>query len=174
MRASDYQGLYAQFSGLTSAVRRRAFARSPAGYRTCGLPRDPPDAMTHDEPMTDISAHEYAMDLPIAAVVAELAARVGLTTVAAIGGVRETRAVQQWIDALREPQRPHVLRFGLQLVMMVAGADGHETANAWLHGGNPRLDDASPLALLRDESLETVQMRLLAAARAFANRGPAA
>lgn len=131
------------------------------------------ESSMNGEPLNDILAHEYAMNLPIATVVAELVARLGLTTVASIGGVRETRAVQQWVDGYREPQRGHVLRFGLQLIVMVAGADGRETLDAWLHGSNPRLDDAAPLTLLRDEPLESVQGRLLAAARAFGNPAPA-
>ena len=67
-----------------------------------------------ETPRTDLSAHSHAMELPIADVVSELIDLLGATTVAVIGGVRETRAVQQWTNG-REPQRQHVLRFALQL-----------------------------------------------------------
>ncbi|GAC1595000.1 MAG: hypothetical protein NVS3B28_26080 [Candidatus Velthaea sp.] len=109
------------------------------------------------------------MSLPIRTVVRELCDMLGATTVAIIGGVTETRAVQQWM-ADREPQRPHVLRFALQIAMMIAPPEKREIAQAWFHGSNPRLDDAAPMFLLRDVPMSTIQGRLLAAARAFALR----
>lgn len=121
-------------------------------------------------PLTDLDSHEHAMSLPMAEVVSELISLLGATTVAVIGGVTETRAVQQWTIG-REPQRGHVLRFALQIARMIAGADGdHETVRAWFAGSNPRLDDAIPALLLRSEPLEKVQVQLVKAARAFAAR----
>lgn len=110
------------------------------------------------------------MTLPIGEVVAELVAILGATTVAVIGGVTETRAVQQWMIG-REPQRQHVLRFALQIARMLAAEDGsHEMLRAWFQGCNPRLDDAIPALLLRSEPLEKVQGPLVKAARSFAAR----
>ena len=118
---------------------------------------------------SDVDAHEYVMGLPIRTVVRELTELLGATTVAVIGGVKETRAVQQWmID--REPQRPHVLRFALQLTLMLTGRANREYAQAWLHAANPRLNDRIPMLLLRDLPLDEVQHPLLNAARAFAQR----
>ncbi len=87
-----------------------------------------------------------------------------------VGGVSETRAVQQWMTD-REPQRPHVLRFALQVATMVAeqGAD-QSVVRAWFQGCNPHLNDAVPALLLRSEPLEKIQPGLLAAARLFAAR----
>jgi hypothetical protein len=119
---------------------------------------------------SDIEAHEYVVGLPIGDVVGELVELLGATTVAVIGGVKETRAVQQWmID--REPQRPHVLRFALQIAVMLARRADREFARAWFHAANPRLDDRIPMILLRDLPLDDVQRPLLNAARAFATRG---
>ncbi len=102
--------------------------------------------------------------------VGELTELLGATTVAVIGGVKETRAVQQWmID--REPQRPHALRFALQIAVMLARREDREFARAWFHAANPRLDDRIPMLLLRDLPLDEVQRPLLHAARAFATRG---
>jgi hypothetical protein len=118
---------------------------------------------------SDLESHDHAMALPIASVVRELVDLLGATTVAVIGGVQETRAVHQWM-ADREPQRPHVLRFALQLALMiVTPGDGH-SVQAWFHGSNPRLDDRVPMLLLRDHPLNEIQAPLLAAARAFAKR----
>lgn len=118
---------------------------------------------------TDFNAHEHAMSMSIAQVVQELERLLGATIVADIAGVTETRAVAQWKTG-REPQRPHVLRFALQIALMIVGRTGAEVARAWFHGSNPYLDDARPIALLRDRPLHEVQGDLLRAARAFALR----
>jgi hypothetical protein len=120
-------------------------------------------------PYGDIAAHEHAMSAPMRQVVRELDDLLGASTVAIIGGVSETRAVQQWM-ADRAPQRPHVLRFALQLAVMIAANGDNHVLRAWFQGGNPHLGDAAPLTLLRDGPLEAVQVPLLAAARAFAAR----
>ncbi len=118
---------------------------------------------------SDVDAHDYVVGLPIREVVVELTTLLGATTVAVIGGVKETRAVQQWMVD-REPQRPHVLRFALQIAVMLANRANSEMARAWFHAANPRLDDRIPMILLRDLPLDEVQRPLLTAARAFAMR----
>lgn len=118
-------------------------------------------------------AHEHAMSLPIRAVVRELTDLLGATAVAVIGGVGETRAVQQWMTD-REPQRPHVLRFALQVASMIAPRGDRELARAWFHGGNPRLEDRVPMLMLRDLPLNDIQGPVLVAARAFAARNESA
>jgi hypothetical protein len=119
--------------------------------------------------LADVDAHAHAMSVGIGTVVAELVGFLGLTTVAVIGGVGETRAVQQWI-AGREPQRPNVLRFALQLAMMIATEEDKSVARSWFQGSNPQLGDRIPLMMLRNDPLEDVQGPLMAAARSFASR----
>jgi hypothetical protein len=118
---------------------------------------------------SDIDAHEHAMSMSIREVVQELERLLGTSTVAAIGGVGETRAVSQWMNG-RAPQRAHVLRFALQVALMIATHADQEVARAWFYGGNPHVHDATPVALLRDKPLDEIQGPLLAAARAFAQR----
>lgn len=118
---------------------------------------------------SDTSAHGHAMELPIRQVVQELCDLLGATTVAIIGNVKETRAVQQWLTE-RKPQRPHVLRFALQLATMIAGKADREMAAAWFHGCNPELHDRAPMHMLRDLPLSDIQGALLSAARSFAAR----
>jgi hypothetical protein len=122
-----------------------------------------------DGVLGDIDAHEHAMEIPIEDVVRELVALLGATTVAVVGGVKETRAVTQWLSG-RAPQRPHVLRFALQLGSMIASQASNEIARAWFHGSNPQLGDAIPMMLLRDGELRDIQSPLLTAARSFAAR----
>jgi len=117
-------------------------------------------------------AHERAMSLPIAEVVRHLLTMLDATTIAVIGGVQETRAVNGWLSG-REPQRPQVLRFALQLAAMIANSGDHEVCKAWFHGSNPHLADRVPMILLRDQPLSEVQRDLLGAARLFATRAGA-
>lgn len=116
-----------------------------------------------------LDAHDVAMSLPIEEVVQRLVGYLGATTVAAVGGVNETRAVKQWMEGSREAQRPHVLRFALQLAMMIAVHDA-DIVRAWFAGSNPRLDDGVPAMMLRHRPLNEIQGELMAAARAFAQR----
>lgn len=117
-------------------------------------------------------AHEYAMSISIQAVVTHLVDLLGAPTVAVIGGVQETRAVQQWMTE-REPQRADQLRFALQLATMIAAASDRSIARAWFRGANPRLNDEMPMIILRDRPLEESQGNLLQAARSFAARNDA-
>lgn len=114
-------------------------------------------------------AHTQAMSLPIGDIVRELLELLDATTIAVIAGVHETRAVHSWLGA-REPQRPQVLRFALQLALMIAKAGDAEICKAWFHGSNPHLKDRVPMLMLRDLPLSDIQPDLLAAARLFAAR----
>jgi hypothetical protein len=117
-------------------------------------------------------AHTLAMSLPIRDIVGLLLELLDATTVAVVAGVQETRAVHSWL-AGREPQRPQVLRFALQLAAMIANAGDAEICKAWFHGSNPHLEDRVPMIMLRDLPLAEVQPSLLAAARLFAARSSA-
>ena len=119
--------------------------------------------------LSSAEAHREAMALPMGEVVRRLADLLGATTVASIGNVQETRAVQQWMNG-RDPQRPHVLRFALQIASMISTVATRDVAIAWFHGANPHLLDQTPIAMLRDQPLELVQGRLLLATRTFVDR----
>jgi hypothetical protein len=123
-------------------------------------------------PRSAQEAHENAMLLPIESVVRELVDLLGLTTVAVIGGVKETRAVNQWMEG-REPQRPHVLRFALQVASMISTVADRSIAQAWFQGSNPHLDGRSPAVLLYNRPSPEVQRQILAAAELFAARSNA-
>jgi hypothetical protein len=119
-------------------------------------------------------AHIQAMSLPISEIVGHLLELLDATTLAVIAGVQETRAVHSWLNG-REPQRPQVLRFALQLAAMIANAADAEFCKAWFHGSNPHLNDRVPMIMLRDLPLADTQRELLSAARIFAARAtPAA
>lgn len=54
--------------------------------------------------------------------------------------------------------------------MMISTVTSRHMAGAWFHGANPHLDDQIPIVLLRDQPLESIQVRLMAAVRSFASR----
>jgi len=114
-------------------------------------------------------AHTQAMSLPIGEIVSRLLELLDATTIAVLAGVQETRAVHSWLGG-REPQRPQVLRFALQLASMIAVAADAEYCKAWFHGSNPHLGDRVPMLMLRDLRLTDIQPDLLRAARLFADR----
>ena len=123
----------------------------------------------YDSVRTDLDAHGHVTSLRIREVVTELVELLGASMVAVIGGVNETRAVQQWQQD-REPQRQDTLRFALQLATMIAKSGDPERARAWFSGSNPYLDDKVPALMLRNEKLVDIQGPLMQAARAFAKR----
>lgn len=131
------------------------------------------EAGDQSEVLGAVAAHQEAMSLPVELVVRKLVDLLGATTVAVIGNVRETRAVQQWARG-RAPQREHVLRFALQIASMIATASSRDMAKAWFHGANPLVGDEVPMLVLRDQPLNEIQGPLLTAARSFAARGEAA
>jgi hypothetical protein len=122
--------------------------------------------------LSDVEAYNRAIATPLDRVVEQLTDLLGATLVATIGGVNETRAVAQWLSG-RKPQRPHVLRFALQLALMLGTTKEAAMLRAWFQGANPHLNDRSPALLLRTKALEDVQGPLMAAARSFASRDDA-
>lgn len=127
--------------------------------------------MDVDDDARAYQAHDLAMSLPTGEVVRRLVDYLGATTVAAIGGVNETRAVKEWMNSHgREPQRPHTLRFALQLATMIAEVADPDVVRAWFQGSNPHLDDEIPALLLRTRPLQEIQPMMMAAARSFGHR----
>ena len=119
---------------------------------------------------TDLDAHSHVTSMRVRDVVSELVDLLGATSVAVLGGVNETRAVQQWVAGEREPQRQDVLRFACQLATMIVKTGDSEVARSWFQASNPHLDDRTPLLMLRNDPLYEIQRPLMEAARAFARR----
>ena len=121
----------------------------------------------------DLAAHDRASRLPFEAVVKELVQVLGPKLVAYIGGVTETRAVQQWSMGDREPRDPIPgrLRLTLRIALLISGSDSAQVAQAWFQGLNPQLEDRSPARLLREGDMDEVGPLVLSAARAFVSGG---
>jgi hypothetical protein len=117
----------------------------------------------------DYLAHERAIRATFPEVVSLLRETLGAKLCAYLGSVKETRAVNEWADGIREPSdaTQQRLRFALQVALAIAGADGPEVTRAWFQGLNPQLDDRSPARVLREGDLQEVGPAVVAAERAF-------
>lgn len=130
--------------------------------------------MTSTPARPDLVAHHQATRLEPAALVAELRDLLGARLVAYLGGVKETRAVRQWVEGSRavsggeDLQR---LRVAYQAARLLAERDTPAVVQAWFAGLNPLLADRSPARLLREGAVEEVGPQVLAAARQFAAVG---
>lgn len=121
-------------------------------------------------PRPDLAAYDHATRLGFPVVVKELQGLLGAKLVAYIAGVKETRAVQEWANGIREPKYPDLperLRMALRLARLISDHDSPEVAQAWFQGLNPQLDDTAPAQLVREGDLSEVGREVLAAARAF-------
>ncbi len=117
----------------------------------------------------DYAAHQRAVRASFPEVAADLRAILGARLCAFLGDVKETRAVHEWADGIREPSAgtQRRLRLALQVAIAIADADGPEVAQAWFQGLNPQLEDRSPARLLREGDIDEVGPAVIAAERAF-------
>lgn len=110
------------------------------------------------------------MRVPFETAVKELRDLITPRLVAYIGGVRATRAVNQWAQGKRDVKSAEIedrLRFALQVALLLSEHCAPRVVQAWFQGLNPHLDDRSPARLLRDGDLDEAGPLVLAAARAF-------
>jgi len=117
----------------------------------------------------DYVAHERATRASFPEVVRLLSEILGLKLCAYLGSVKETRAVREWAEGIRQPSdgAQQRLRMSLRIALAIANVDGPEVARAWFQGLNPQLDDRSPARLLREGDLAEVGPAVIAAERAF-------
>lgn len=117
----------------------------------------------------DRRAHEKAVRLPVSEIVSELRDMLGATLAAYLGGVKETRAVAQWVAGDRAPSNATEtrLRTAYQATALLREHDGPGVVQAWFQGMNPQLGDVAPARALREQPLDEAGPAVIAAARAF-------
>jgi hypothetical protein len=93
------------------------------------------------DPRPGFAAHTLAVHSTFPEVARTLRELLGPQLVAYLGSVRETRAVHQWADGVREPSGAvqQRLRVALQVAAMLAEAESPGIAQAWMQGLNPQL-----------------------------------
>jgi hypothetical protein len=120
-------------------------------------------------PRPDLAAHRRSVQAPFGEIVAELALILGKKLTAYIAGVKETRALDRWINGGVEPYRDadRRIRLAYQIAKTLSEHDAPRVVQAWFIGLNPELQDRTPIRLLKEEDPEAVGPELLNAMRAF-------
>jgi hypothetical protein len=119
-------------------------------------------------PRPDLLAYREATTLEFSRLVKELTTILGKKLTAYIASVKDTRAIERWIEG-SEPYKgvEERLRLAYRLAKVISDHDGPRVVQAWFTGLNPELNDRVPARLLREEDVETVGPEILGAARAF-------
>ena len=121
----------------------------------------------------DLAAHRRATQAPFPEIVTELVAILGKKLTAYVGGVKDTRVVERWIQGGVEPYRDATrrIRLAYQIAKTLSEHDSGRVVQAWFMGLNPELQDRTPIRLLKEEDIEKVGPELLNAMRAFLTGG---
>lgn len=122
------------------------------------------------ERQADLEAHRFATTTPTPALVAYLRETLTPRLVAFIAGVSETRATRQWAEGERDigsSEREQRLRAAAHVTRLIAETFDARTAQAWMQGMDPMLDDRSPAWVLRHATAGTERVDVLASARRF-------
>lgn len=122
------------------------------------------------ERQADLEAHRFATTTPTPALVAFLREMLTPRLVAFIAGVTETRATRQWAESEREigsTKREQRLRAAAHVTRLITETFDARTAQAWMQGMDPMLDDRSPAWVLRHASEDAERAAVLASARRF-------
>lgn len=119
-------------------------------------------------PRPGLEAHREAITLPFPELVSRLVGSIGRKLSAYVGGVKDVRTVDGWIQG-KAPygDAEERLRLAFQVVRTLVDHDPPRIVQAWLTGVNPELGDRIPLRLLREGDLNIVGSEVMAAARAF-------
>ena len=123
-------------------------------------------------PKPDLAAHRDSLMLPLSELVRVLASIIGKKLTAFVAGVKDTRAIDRWMEGKQSyNEAEQRLRFTYHVVMTLSAHDSPAVVQAWLMGVNPELGDHVPIRLLRENNLDQVASLVLGAARAFSAGG---
>ena len=124
-------------------------------------------------PRPDLAAHRRAVQATFSEIVAEVAAILGKKLTAYIGGVKDTRVIERWMQGGVDPYKDadQRIRLAFQIAKTLSDHDSPRVVQAWFTGLNPELQDRVPIRLLREGDLETVGPEILGAVRAFVAGG---
>lgn len=120
------------------------------------------------ERQADLESHRFATTTPMPALIGFLRDTLTPRLVAFIAGVTETRATRQWAEGEREVgsnEREQRLRAAAHVTRLITKTFDPSTAQAWMQGMDPMLDDRSPAWVLRHATDDTERAAVLASAR---------
>ena len=117
----------------------------------------------------DLAAHRRAVQASFSEIVVEVVEILGKKLTAYIGGVKDTRVVERWMQGGVDPYKDaeQRIRLAFQIAKTISDHDSPRVVQAWFTGLNPELQDRTPIRLLREENIDKVGPELLNAMRAF-------
>ena len=126
------------------------------------------------EPETSVNvefcAYHDAVVKDLSILVDSLRRTLGVSVVAKVAGIGETRAVHQWADGQRSVRSRTVeakLRLAYQAVSLLSRKYSPEVAARWFEQPSPELDYRSPQGMLASATPEEAGSDFMAAARQF-------
>ncbi len=120
------------------------------------------------KPRPDLEAHREATVGLFPDIIRLLVSIIGRKQTSYIASVKDARAIDRWLEnATPQKDVEQRLRLTYHIAAMLAKCDSNAVVQAWLVGLNPELDDAVPITLLREGSVEVEGKKVLNAARAF-------
>jgi len=124
---------------------------------------------THTSARPDLASHRRAIHASFAEIVEELAQILGKKLTAYVGGVKDTRVVERWMQGGVDPYRDadRRIRLTYQIAKTLSEHESNSVVQAWFIGLNPELQDRTPIRLLKEQDIEKVGPELLNAMRAF-------
>lgn len=111
------------------------------------------------ETLTPTAQHARTMRMDIHDIVRELNDAVGPTLVAALAGSKDRKVPIRWAKADGPEPRADASRrltFAHRQWVLLAAADGEHVARQWFIGGNPHLDEDTPITAIREDRLGEV------------------
>lgn len=118
-----------------------------------------------------VGAHRATARMDIHEVVRQLNGHLGATLVAALAGTPDRKLPIRWVKSdgpVPGPSYQRRLQLAHRAWAQVADAEGDQVARSWFIGGNPMLDEATPLTAIREDWA----VELMAAVTAFVEDAP--
>lgn len=106
------------------------------------------------ETLTPTTQHGRTMRMDIHDIVRELNAALGPTLVATLSGSKDRKLPIRWAKADGPEPRTDAsrrLQFAHRQWTLLAAADGEHVARQWFIGGNPHLNENTPLTAIRED-----------------------
>lgn len=111
------------------------------------------------EPLTPTTQHGRTMRMDIHDIVRELNGALGPTLVAGLSGSKDRKLPIRWAKADGPEPRTDAARrltFAHRQWTLLAAADGEHVARQWFIGGNPQLNENTPITAIREDRHEDV------------------
>lgn len=105
------------------------------------------------ETLTPTTAHSRTMRMDIHDIVRELNAALGPTLVAGLAGSKDRKLPIRWAKADGPEPRSDAskrLTFAHRQWTLLSAADGDHVARQWFIGGNPHLQEDTPITAIRE------------------------